>query len=166
MVEEADQSDETVARHRRFAVGLNNAAWAVLDDQLLGPDSSLEDRESFLYSTIASTYHWIQIGNAANRARGEYLISRAASLIGRADLAVAHGDRCIELCESNPGVVEDWDLAFAYEAKARALAAAGAADDAATARAQAERLAAAIADDDDRAIVEGELQREPWFGLI
>ena len=57
----------------------------------------------------------------------------------------------------------DFDLAYAHEARARALACAGRLDDA-----RAERdLAAAtpIADDEDRAIVIADLADGPWYGL-
>ena len=57
----------------------------------------------------------------------------------------------------------DFDLAYAHEARARALACLGRSDEA------ADELAAAravpIADAEDRAIIESDLAAGPWFGL-
>ena len=56
----------------------------------------------------------------------------------------------------------DFDLAYAHEARARALACLGRLEEA-----EAELTAARavpIADDDDRQIVDGDLAAGPWFG--
>ncbi len=58
-----------------------------------------------------------------------------------------------------------WDPPFGYEALARALAGVGEEAAATEAYAKALELTAAIDDDDDRAVLETELAREPWFGL-
>ena len=73
--------------------------------------------------------------------------------------------RYLELIEAHPDLAEDWDHAFAHEAMARALAMAGETDRARSERLEAERLCALIAEEEERVIVEGELAREPWFGL-
>jgi hypothetical protein len=57
----------------------------------------------------------------------------------------------------------DFDHAYGHEARARALACAGRADEA---RAEIDLARALpIADDEDRAIVESDLESGPWFGL-
>ena len=58
----------------------------------------------------------------------------------------------------------DFDLAYAHEARARALACLGRLDEAAAQLAAAR--AVEIADADDRAIVEGDLAAGPWYGLV
>ena len=151
--------------HRWFGTHLNNEAWKVLDDQALSPDDLPARREDALYRAYASAYHWRQVGNAINQGRGEHLISRTAVLVGFADLAIRHATRYLELIDTHPDLAEDWDHAFAHEAMARALAMAGDFDRARSERLEAERLCALIAEDEERAIVEGELAREPWFGL-
>jgi hypothetical protein len=57
----------------------------------------------------------------------------------------------------------DFDLGYAHEARARALACLGRLDEAAQEFAAAR--AVEVADDDDREIFEGDLAAEPWFGL-
>lgn len=161
-----DYTEEAASVHRWCGVQLNNDTWNVLDNPTIGPDSPIEDREQLLYGAIASTYHWLQVGTVANHARGEHLISRVASLVGMGGPAVHHAERCVELCQANPDDVTDWDLGFAYEALARAQACAGDTETAAITRAKAQELTAAVADEASRSVVQAELDRAPWFGLV
>ena len=151
--------------HRAVAIDLNNAIWARLDAGDVTETSSPEEREQLLYAADASTHHWLAVGTVANHARGEHLISRVAARIGDADRALHHALRCLALVEAHPEDTEDWDLAFALEATARAYAASGDQTAASATMARAIAATAAISDPGDRHIVEGELQREPWFGL-
>jgi hypothetical protein len=151
--------------HRWFGVQLNNGMWDAIEDPSVGPDSPVETRERLLYSAYASAYHWIQVGNEANHARGEHLIARMAVKIGEYELGARHARRCLELIEAHPEVMEAWDEPFGHEALARALAGLGDGSAAEKHRATAVELTAALTDAEDRAILEGELAREPWFGL-
>ncbi len=153
--------------HRRFGVEGNNETWRLLDEGPPGPDSPPEERARFLYRAYASAYHWMETpsGTAANRARGEHLIARAAIAVGIPDVGLRHAERCLELCGEHTDLVEDWDVAFAEEAIARAHAAAGNAEAAGEHHAKASALGAAISDGDDRDVFLAELARGPWFGL-
>lgn len=150
--------------HRWFGVELNNELWDLLDDEIT-PGSPIEDREHVLYTAYAAARHWRECGTAAHAARAEHGISRAAVAVGLGDVAVRHARRCLELVEANADVVEDWDAPFAHEALARALAATGDGARGREHRAIAVRLTAAVADLQDRAVLETELARAPWFGL-
>ena len=86
--------------------------------------------------------------------------------VGRPEVALHHARRCLELVESHPAIAEDWDLAFALEALARASAAAGDLDGGRELRARAVAAAAAVADPEERALVEAELAGGEWFGLV
>ncbi|MFZ0627371.1 MAG: hypothetical protein WAN34_12825 [Acidimicrobiia bacterium] len=151
--------------HSWFGVHLNNQMWTEIEDDRIGPNTPVMEKEKLLYSAYASAYHWRQVGNEANFARGEHLISRMAARLGEAERALHHGRRCLELVESNPEVMEDWDLAFAHEAMARGLAASGDMVEARSHREIAFELMGEIADDEDRVIVAAQLGRGPWFGL-
>lgn len=151
--------------HRRFGAQLNNHIWSRLDVGDIGPEMPLDDREQILYAAYASAYHWSEVGTVANRARAEHLISRTALKLGLSELGLHHAQRCLELVESAPEETEDWDLAFAYEALARSLAATGQTGEAQNYRDLAVDQTATVAGDGDRAVLETELTREPWFGL-
>ena len=150
---------------RWFAVQLNNDAWKVIDDGAVGPEAPSREREEALYRAYASVFHWLQIGNPMNHGRGEHLISRTAVLVGAPEVALRHAERYLELIEAHPDLAEDWDRAFAHEAMARALAMVGKVERARVERLAAQTLCALVVEDEERAIVEAELAREPWFGL-
>ena len=151
---------------RWFGVELNNEVWSRIDASAVGPDSPLAEREHLLYTAYASALHWRNAGTVANVARAEHLISRAATAVGMLETALGHAERCHELVVDNPDEVEDWDLAFALEALARAQAGSGDLPAAAETKRAAVEACRAVAEDEDRVIVEGELAREPWFGLV
>jgi len=153
--------------HRRFGVDLNNSVWEGLDALRPGPSDPLAERERFLYSAYASAYHWMETptATAANRARAEHLIARAAVAAGFPEIGLGHANRCLDLCETNLSEVEDWDLAFAHEAMARAAAAVG---DEVLAREHfkiAEERGRAVEEEGDRNVFLDELKRGPWFGF-
>ena len=77
-------------------------------------------------------------------------------VLGRAEPALHHARRCIDLTESNPDR-EDWDLAAAHEAMARAQLVAGDRITASGWQARARAALAAVADPEDRAQIEADL---------
>lgn len=152
--------------HRWFGVQLNNEMWTTIEDDTLSAETPALSKERALYAAYASAFHWRNVGNEANFARGEHLISRVAARIGDGELALRHARRCLELVEAHPDVMEDWDLAFAREALARGLAALGDHQGAQAEFETASELAANLSDPADREILTKELQRQPWFGLV
>ena len=132
------------ATERALAVRLFNRTWELLDTA----DRSTDQDDEMLHAAHASRYHWGEVGEPVNRVRGDWQCSRVYAVLGRAEPALWHARRCLELCEAHG--IGDFDLAFAYEALARASALAG---DRETAAAYVERARVAgesIAEDDDR----------------
>ena len=126
-------------RHKALGAALYNKTW-----ELFGGDS-----DTLIHTAHASAYHWMQVGTAANRARSEWLCARVYSELGRGEPALHHARRCLELVEQNPDVMEDWDLAAAYEALARAHMVAGDAPEAARYRDLGLEAVAQVADAED-----------------
>lgn len=158
-VADADEIQSTW--HRAQGVEANNATW-----QWLGkPDGerSADDEAAMTRSAYAAAYHWARAAGRGpeNEARAEWLLARVWTVRRHGELALAHADRCLAICQESG--LADFDLAYAHEGRARALAALGRLAEAAAAR----ELAAAvpIADDEDREIVERDLAGGPWFGL-
>ena len=106
----------------------------------------------------ASLYHWRVCGGAAETVRGEWLVSRVYAVNGRAEPALHHARRAYELCVAH--ALGGFDLAYAYEGMARALALAGEPYDDWHARAVA--AGAAIPDEEDRAVFASDLDAPPW----
>jgi DNA-binding transcriptional MerR regulator len=139
--------------HRRLGVDLFNKTWTLMEKE----GRTVEDDEELLHCAHASAYHWLHAGTAANRARSEWQCSRVYTVLGRAEPALHHALRCLAICESEPDALEEWDLPFAYEALARAYAVAGNAGETSRCLERARTLGAAIADEDDRRLLETDL---------
>jgi len=107
------------ATHRQLAAALFNRTWDLLDL----PDRTQEQIDEMISAAHASRYHWGVVGQPVNLARGEWQISRVYSVLGRAEPALYHAYRSLEIVEATD--IADFDLAFAYEALARAQAVAG-----------------------------------------
>jgi hypothetical protein len=130
--------------HRTFAVELFNRAWDLLEKK----DRSPEDDVTMIHAAHASRHHWGEIGTPLELERGEWQISRVYSVLGIAPAALRHAELCLEICEDNG--IGDFDLAFAYEALARAHAVAGTMDRARTYAEQGATAAEKIAAQDNR----------------
>lgn len=106
----------------------------------------------------ASLHHWRVAGGAVEEARGEGLVSRVYAVLGRGEPAAYHARRSHEICEREG--IGGFDLAYAYEALARAAALNG--EPYEELRSRAAALGAALPDPEDRAIFEGDLAAPPW----
>lgn len=153
----AQEPDAAV--HRRLAVGLFNRVWRLLDK----PDRTPAEIDEMIHAAHASRHHWAVAGTAANLARGEWQIARVYSVLGRAEPATWHAARCLAYAEAAVagGEAEDWDLAAAYEARARAAMVAGDRDEAVSWRDRAEAALGDIADPEDRQVIEDYLATIP-----
>ncbi len=105
--------------HKRSAVNLFNLVWNLLDKQ----DRSKQDDDKMVHAVHASRFHWGEIGTPLEFERGEWQISRVYSVLKRPQSALFHARRCLEICQEHD--IGDFDIAFAYEAMARAHAVAG-----------------------------------------
>ena len=130
-----------MSEERQRGVDLFNEAWRLIETR--------EDDDRLLHVAHASRYHWGEAEECKpeNLARGEWLVSRVYTVLGRAEPAIWHARRCLELCEANG--IGDWDLAYAYEALARAHALAGDGE-AEQWKSKAREAGDAIADAEDR----------------
>jgi uncharacterized protein YndB with AHSA1/START domain len=134
--------------HRAFARSANGETWRHLESG---------EAADAVMAAHASAYHWRAVGGVVERARADWLCSRAHAAAGDAAAALRHAEASLAACEDHPDDVADFDHAYAAEAMARALALAGEHGDAATWRTKAEDLGAAIADPQDREIFDGDL---------
>ncbi len=132
---------------RQLGVDLFNGTWRLIE--------SREDDDLMLYMAHASAYHWAVAPECLpeNRARGEWLVSRVSVLCRLPDAARRHAESCLRWCREND--LADWDLAYAYEALARASKLAG--DDATAAAYLEQARTVPIADADDREHVDEDL---------
>lgn len=141
--------------HRQLGVDLFNYTWELIDKPARTP---AEDDE-MIHCAHASRHHWGQVGAPVNFVRGEWQVSRVYAVLKRPEPARYHAQRCLELCLQHG--ITDFDLAFAYEALARAAALAGERTAALAYLEQARQAGAGITEDDDREIFNNDLATIP-----
>ncbi len=105
--------------HRKFAKDTFNGTWDLLNKK----ERTKEEDAQMIRMAHASRYHWGEIGTPLEFVRGDWQISRVYAVLGFGVMAYKYGKTSLELCEKNE--IYDFDLAFAYEALARASAVSG-----------------------------------------
>jgi|SRR6056297_1599830 len=101
--------------HKKMAIDLFNKTWDYLDK----PNRTEDDNVEMIHTAHASRYHWGKVGSALEFQRGEWQISRVYAVLEMGESALYHGEIALKTCQENG--IGDFDLAFAYEAVARAL---------------------------------------------
>ncbi|WP_456846741.1 MerR family transcriptional regulator [Cellulomonas sp. P5_C6] len=149
------QDTTTTTDERQIAVDLFNGVWRLMETE----DRTAADDDRMVHMAHASRYHWGQVGTPANLSRGEWQVSRVYCVLGRAEPALHHARRGLEICRENG--IGDWDLAFAYESLARASAVAGDKDQARSWTEQALAAAEDIAEAEDRELLLSDLESIP-----
>ena len=141
-----DKSDP-LAWHRYFAMECNNRAWQLSVEHR----DTLKDRE-MLDAADGSAWHWEIVGTDLNRMRAKMLLAEVHALLGHGATALAYAREMRDYFLAK-GETPDWEVAFAHAVHAHAAHTAG---DLAAYRAAYQHAAtaiAAIAAEEDRAIV-------------
>lgn len=142
--------------HRRLGKELFNHTWMLLELA----DRTNEQVDEMIAAAHASAWHWSKAGGTlANAARSQWQIARVYSTLGRGEPALTHARRCLDLAEAAEaaGVADDWDVPSALEGLARAQSVAGDRAAAAATLARGVQAASAIADPEDRQLIEQDL---------
>jgi hypothetical protein len=147
--------------HKHFAKSINGRVWELLQKT----SRSQDEDDEMLHAAHACTYHWKFVGNAVHRQRGEWLISHVHVVLGHANEALRHAERCFEITQSNKDLMQDFDIAYAFEGIARAQAMLGDEKMALQFYDLAQQAGTAIADDEDRSIFMGDFYGGDWFGF-
>jgi DNA-binding transcriptional MerR regulator len=140
-----------VEERRQLAKDLFNETWSLLET----PDRTPAQELRMLHMAHASRFHWGEVGTAENVCVGEWQVARVYTVLGRVEPALFHAERCMDVCRAER--FDDWKLAYAHEALARAHRLAG--DEAAYREhlARAEAILATITDPEERELLEGDL---------
>jgi uncharacterized protein YndB with AHSA1/START domain len=136
--------------HRAQGIECNNSTWEMIEAER-NPDND----EEMLRRAYASSYHWARAVHRgpANDARAAWLLAKVQLLAGQPELSLRYADRCMALCVEHG--LADFDLAYAHEARARALKALG--DDITAAQSWEMAKTVPIADAEDQAILDADL---------
>lgn len=148
-----DTDPQTWSRY--FAMETNNRAW-----QLAAETSRTEaEAREMLDAAHASAYHWMQVGTELNHIRAKYLVAEVHALLGMGPSAAALAGEARGYFEYREA--PDWELAYVDVIYAHAVAVAGDASTHRDAYARAERAVTAVADAEDRRIVEQTFAQVP-----
>ena len=147
--------------HQHFAKSTNGRVWELSQK----PDRSRADDDEMLYAAHACTYHWKYAGTAIHQQRGEWLISHVHVVLGNATEAVRHARRCFELTEANKDLMQDFDIAYAYEGLARVHALSRNQKEAREFFERARQAGDMIEDGEDKTIFIGDINGGDWFGI-
>ncbi len=136
---------------RTLATELFNRCWEIMEMDARSVDDDVE----LITAAFASRYHWLMAGGPEQLIVSDWMVSRASGVLGAPGFAVLFAHRAHDAAK--PGVVPDWLLASTAEGIARAYLRANMVDEFVTWNSTAARLVEEIADDDDRALVAGQL---------
>jgi ribosomal protein S18 acetylase RimI-like enzyme len=146
---------EYLPLHRKLAAELFNGTWTLLEEQDRTPD----DDTRMVHMAHASAYHWLQVGTPLNVARSHWLCSRVYSVLGRGEPALYHAQLAHDICAADG--IGDFDLAYAFEALARAHAVAGNRSESDGWLDRARAATADVADTEDRELLLSDLASIP-----
>lgn len=145
----------TAEQQRQLGINLFNYTWTLIDK----PDRTADEDDEMIHVAHASAYHWRQVGQPLNFARSDWLLSRVYALLNRPEAAIYHGQHSLAICLDEG--IGDFDLAFAYEALARAYAIGGQLAESARYLEEARSAGRQIKEEDDRQYFVGELDSIP-----
>ena len=144
-----------------FAKTIFNSIWDFLEK----PDRTQEEDRDMLLAAFASLFHWKRAGTAVHEQRGSWMVSRVYLTLEKSEDALVWARHCFEISDGHPSEMEDFDLAYAQEALARAYAQSGDQEKALKHWNQAAKLGEKIEDPEDKTIFMGDFQSGSWYNL-
>ncbi|MBN2858093.1 MAG: tetratricopeptide repeat protein [Candidatus Delongbacteria bacterium] len=156
---EKQQLDPNI--HHYLGIELNMQVWNLLGKT----ERDKNDDNRMIAFAKGSLFHWYNSPNfePVNAQRGEWMISHVYAVLNRAEKALEHANNCLELTEELG--LKDFDLAYCYEAMARAHAAGGNKAESEKYFKLAEEAGNSIEDKESRDMFKGDLNSEPWYGM-
>ena len=142
-----------------FGIELNQRTWSLLGKE----DRTEEEDQVMIHAAHASYYHWRPVATPENFTRAEWLISRVYAVVNRPEAALYHSRRALQICLEHS--IGDFDLAYANEAMARALACNGEVEQAREYYTKAKELGNAINDAEAKQYFESDFSAGPWYGM-
>lgn len=152
---QAPEDSQPESWHRHFAANANNRAWQLAEDRV---DAS-RDAE-LLDASHASAHHWQAVGTELQQMRARMLLAQVHALLGLGPTAWVYAQdmqRYFLASTDTP----DWELAFVHAIHAHAAAASGHSHAHAQSYQATQRALDAIADPQDRSIVDKTFRQVP-----
>jgi tetratricopeptide (TPR) repeat protein len=137
-----------------FAATYFNKTWDILDNT----ERTKEDIEKMKHLCHSSFQHWTEVENCTeeNLSIGYWQLSRVYSVAGEGENAIRYANKCIEISEN--AELAPFYIAYAYEAKARALKILGKFEESSAVKNIAEEFVPKIKDKDSKKLIEKDLE--------
>jgi len=157
-----DQTEDIQKIHHYMDIELNIQTWNLLEKR----NRSEKDNERMLNYAKSSHYHWKRPPQfkPVNQVRGNWLISHVYAVLGYGKKAQSFAKKALKL--TNDQNLIDYDLAYAYEAMARANAALGNEQECKKGWNKAKNAGDNIQDQNDKKYFFSDLNTKPWFNYI
>ena len=146
--------------HHYLGVEMNIQTW-----NLLGKENRTEqDDVRMINFSKASLYHWRKSHKyePVNEQRGQWMLSHVYAVLGRGEEALSHAQETSKLTKEQD--LKDFDLAYSYEALARANAVLGNKNECAKYLEKAQETGSLISNEEDKKYFISDLESAPWFG--
>ncbi len=145
--------------HDYMGIELNIQTWALLEKK----DRNIHDDKRMLFFSKASLYHWKKSSQykPVNEQRGQWLISHVLAVLQNGKESLKYAKACMDITVKES--LNDFDLAYAYESKARAYAALGDTEKMNRCFLNAKNAGYEIKDNKDRKFFFKDLYNDPWF---
>ena len=146
--------------HHYMGIEMNIQTWNLLSE----PDRNEQDNIRMINFARASLYHWRKSPKyeTVNEQRGKWMVSRVYAVLGKGEEALNFAEETMRLTEKHG--FKDFDLAYAYEALARAHAASGNNEQCRKFLHKARSAGDLIKSEEDKKYFDVDLESEPWFG--
>ena len=146
--------------HHYMGIEMNMQTWNLLGEK----DRTEQDDTRMLNFAKASLYHWKNSPKfePVNEQRGQWMISHVYAILGRGEEALESAQKTMRLTKQHN--FKDFDLAYAYEAMARAHSASKNKDKCNRWLNKAKDAGELIDSVEDKKIFEGDLKAGPWLG--
>ena len=153
------QYNDEQKMHHYMGRQMNNQTWSLLGKT----DRSEDDDKKMVYFAKASLYHWRKSPQfePVNEQRGQWMIAHVFAVLNRGEEALTHAETCMDITMNES--LKDFDLAYAYECKARAYASLGQSEKMNKCFLNAKAAGETIKKDTDRKLFFSDLQSEPWY---
>jgi hypothetical protein len=145
--------------HMKMGTDYFNQSWELLDK----PDRTKEDEDMLINMAHASMFHWMQVGKPVNMLRGEWLLAHVYTILKHKEEALYHAKNTLDWAKK--AKAEDWDLAYAYEAMARAQALNGNKEEFKKYYQMAMDAGKKIKEEGDKKQFDKDMNDNYWFGM-
>ena len=146
--------------HHYMGIEMNIQTWNLLEKE----ERNEKDDARMINFAHASLYHWRKSHKyeSINEQRGQYTLARVYAVLGKGKEALSYAKETSRLTKEQD--LKDFDLAYSYEALARANAALGYKKECVKWLEKAKEVGTSIQCEDAKKYFILDLDSAPWFG--